>query len=179
MESSIILRAWDKKDRKALASIAGSRKIWDNVRNRLPHPYTLADADEWIHIANSQPIQAHWAIEAGGTLAGSIGYTPQEDIYCKNAEIGYFIGEAFWGRGIATEAVRQLVGILRTRHQWVRAFASTFEYNKASMRVLEKNGFELECIRRKAVFKNGQILDEWVWVKFLDDQGPGLISSRP
>jgi RimJ/RimL family protein N-acetyltransferase len=101
-------------------------------------------------------------------LVGSIGVTLRDDVYRKTAEIGYFIGEEYWGKGIATEALRQMLLHVQKNFDVVRIFAEVFEYNKASMKALEKNGFYLECVRKKAAIKNNVILDDYVWVKLLE-----------
>jgi len=109
----VVLREWKKSDSTALAKIANNKKIWNNVRDRLPYPYTEQDAKEWLALVKKQKIVTTFCIEADGELAGSIGFTLKEDVYRKSAEIGYFIGENFWGQGIATEAIRQLVGYIK------------------------------------------------------------------
>lgn len=164
---NVILREWKKSDAEALAKIANNKKIWDNVRDRLPYPYSKRDAKEWLALVKKQKIVTTFCIEMDHQLAGSIGFTIKEDVYRKTAEIGYFIGEEYWGRGIATEAIRQLIDYIQKNFDIVRVFAEVFEYNKASMKVLEKNGFYLECIRQKAAMKNSKILDDYVWVRLL------------
>ena len=164
----VVLREWKKSDSTALAKIANNKKIWDNVRNRLPYPYTEQDAKEWLALVKKQKIVTTFCIEADGELAGSIGFTLKEDVYRKSAEIGYFIGENFWGQGIATEAIRQLVGYIEENFDLVRIYAEVFEHNKASMKVLEKNGFYLESIRKKAAIKNNIVINDFVWVKIIE-----------
>lgn len=164
----VILREWKKSDAGPLAKIANNKKIWDNVRDRLPFPYTKKDAKEWLSLVKKQETVTTFCLEADGQLAGSIGFTLKEDVYRKNAEIGYFVGEEYWGQGVATEAVRQLVDYMQKNFDLTRIYAEVFEYNKASMKVLEKNGFYLECIRKKAAIKNNVILDDYVWVKLLE-----------
>ena len=165
---NVILREWKRSDAAALAKIANNKKVWDNVRDRLPHPYTKKDAKEWLTLVKKQETITTFCVEVDGEMVGSVGFTLKEDVYRKNAEIGYFIGEEHWGRGIATEAVRQLVAYIQENFDLVRIYAEVFEYNKASMQVLEKNGFYLECIRKKAAIKNDTILDDYVWVKLLE-----------
>lgn len=164
---NVILREWKRSDVEALAKIANNKNIWNNVRDRLPYPYTEKDAKEWIALVKKQKIVTTFCIEANGNLAGSIGLILKDDVYKKTAEIGYFIGEDYWGKGIASEAVRQLIVYIQKNFDIVRLYAEVFEYNKASMRVLEKNGFYLESIRKKAAFKNNVIVDDYVWVKLL------------
>jgi [ribosomal protein S5]-alanine N-acetyltransferase len=161
------LREWRYDDSKALAEIANSKKIWDNVRDSLPHPYTETDAREWLEKVKDRESLTSFCVEVDGNVAGSIGVVPREDVYRKTIEIGYFIGEKFWGQGVGTEAVKQMLDFIKVNFDVVRVFAEVFEYNKASMRVLEKNGFYLETIRRKGAFKNGTFIDDFVWVKLL------------
>jgi len=163
----VILRDWKKSDAAPLARIANNKKIWDNVRDRLPYPYTEKDAKEWLALVRKQKKITTFCVEADGDVVGSVGFTLKDDVYRKNAEIGYFIGEEYWKTGIATEAVRQLVDYIEKNFDVVRIYAEVFEYNKASMKVLEKNGFYLECIRKKAAIKNNVILDDYVWVKLI------------
>lgn len=165
--SNIILRPWQKQDAQELAAVANNRQIWNNVRDALPSPYTVMDALQWITHVNSQKPVINFAIACDGMVVGSIGCQPKEDISRKNIEIGYFVGETWWGKGIATEAVKQLLDFIATRLDVVRVEAHVFAQNKSSMKVLQKNGFYLEAIHRKAVIKNNEILDDYVWVKFL------------
>ncbi len=164
---NVVLREWKRSDAEALAKIANNKNIWDNVRDRLPYPYTEKDAKDWIGLVKKQKMVTTFCIEADGKLVGSTGFTLKDDVYKKTAEIGYFIGENYWGKGIATEAIRQLVDYIQKNFDIIRIYAEVFEYNKASMRVLEKNGFYLECIRKKAAFKNDVVLDDYVWVRLL------------
>ena len=165
---NVVLREWKRSDAAALARIANNKKVWDNVRDRLPYPYTKKDAKEWLALVKKQNTTTTFCVEVDGETAGSVGFTLKEDVYRKNAEIGYFIGEEYWGKGVATEAVKQLVNYIRKNFDLVRIYAEVFEYNKASMKVLEKNGFYLECIRKKAAIKNNVVLDDYVWVKLLE-----------
>ncbi len=163
--SKIILRPWQKQDAQELAAVANNRNIWNNVRDALPSPYTVMDAPQWIaHVNNQHPV-INFAIVYDGKVVGSIGCHPKEDISRKNIEIGYFVGENYWGKGIATEAVKQLLDFIATRLDIVRIEAHVFAQNKSSMKVLQKNGFYLEAIHRKAIIKNNEILDDYVWVK--------------
>lgn len=163
----VILRPWKKEDRHVLATLANNIHIWNNVRDRLPHPYTLANADEFIRFCITQKTHSVLAIEVDGELAGCIGLELQEDVSRIGAEIGYWIGEPFWGKGVATLAVSIMIKYVAENFaHLVRIYAKVFEHNIASMKVLEKNGFHLECIHHKAAIKNNTILDEHVWVKF-------------
>lgn len=165
--SIVQLRPYKAEDAGALAALCNNKKIWLNVRDRFPHPYTVGNAIEWIAYTNTQkPIQ-NFAVTYNGQLAGAAGVIPKEDIYKRTIEIGYFIGEQFWGKGIATEAVAQLLDYIKTHFDIIRISAEVFEHNTASMRVLEKNGFYLEGVRKKAVVKNNVVMDDYVWVKLV------------
>jgi ribosomal-protein-alanine N-acetyltransferase len=102
-------------------------------------------------------------------LANEIEVKIRAKIAEETIEIGYFIGEPYWGKGIATKAVESMLAYIEKQFDVVRIFAEVFEHNKASMRILRKNGFHLESIRQKAVIKDGVIMDDYVWVK-LDDK---------
>ncbi|MBX3239915.1 MAG: GNAT family N-acetyltransferase [Chitinophagaceae bacterium] len=161
------LRLWSRNDNMALAELANNINIWNNLRDRLPYPYQLQHANEFISHCLLQPSPTIMAIEADGILAGCIGVEMQTDISRISAELGYWVGEPFWGKQVATIAVRQMTEYTFSYFpQIIRLFARVFEFNKASMRVLEKNGFHLESIQKRAVIKNDRILDDYVWVRF-------------
>ena len=166
----VVLRNWREADAAALAGFSNNIKIWNNVRDMLPYPYTLKHAEEWIAFTKTQQPASNFAVEANGLPVGSIGFLTKEDVYRRNIEIGYFINETYWNKGIASLAVAQLVEMLIKQFHPVRIFAAVFENNIGSMRVLEKNGFHLECIHRKAVYKNDQLMDEYCWVRIFEDQ---------
>lgn len=163
----IVLRSWLTKDLEPLVRLANNKKIWDQVRDYFPHPYTTKEAKEWLALNVGITPAFNFVIEADGQFAGSIGMVPKTDVYRNNMEIGYWLGEPYWGKGIATKAVALICDKIWRDYAAVnRIYAEVFETNKASMRVLEKNGFELECIRKKAVIKKNILLDDYVWVKF-------------
>src|SRR5205085_244389 len=164
---AVILRKWKRSDAGALAWIANNKNIADNLRDIFPHPYKKKDAKSWIENVKKQDIANSYCVEVDGQVAGSVGFFQKDDVYRKNVEIGYFIGEPFWGRGVATEAMSLALEIIKNNFDAVRVYAEVFAHNKASMRVLEKNGFYLESTRKKAVIKNGVISDDQVWVKLL------------
>ncbi len=155
------LRPLRYADKERLAKLANNKKIWNNLRDMFPYPYTLEDAVKFLDSVKQQDPQLTFAIEYEFSFAGVIGLVLQSDVYCKSAEIGYWIGEPFWGKGITTLAVKLAARYAFETLHLHRLFAGIFEGNEASKRVLEKCGFELEGICRKAVFKNNQILDEY------------------
>jgi [ribosomal protein S5]-alanine N-acetyltransferase len=164
----VALRPWQWSDSKKLTHLINNRKIWDNVRDYLPHPYTYKDADLFLQHNVDQVVQTNFAVIRDGEITGGIGYIPKDDVYKFTAEIGYWIGEPYWGQGLATEAIRLLVRKIREQSPLiVRVYAEVFDYNKASMRALEKNGFYLETMRRKGVVKNGVVRDDYIFVLLL------------
>lgn len=160
------LRVWKKNDRAILAELANNINIWNNVRDRLPHPYQLKHADKFIVYCLAQKPPYILAITADDHIAGCIGLEMQTDTAALTAELGYWIGEPYWNKGIATEAVKLMLEYIDNNFPiLIRIYAGVFENNIASMRVLEKCGFYLEAIHRKAVVKNNVISDYYLWVK--------------
>lgn len=159
-DPDIILRPLDINDSKDLSRIANNKNIWLNVRDRFPHPYEEKDAIEFISMISESENDYVFAIEYKSQLVGVLGLHGQGDVYKHSAELGYFIGEDFWNKGIVGKAVKAAVKYAFETLNIHRIFASVFGNNPASMRVLEKNGFEREGIKKEAIFKNGNILDE-------------------
>lgn len=156
------LRPWQRGDEQSLAENANNPKIWNNVRDYFPSPYTLTDAYEWINFVQNE--KCNFAIEVNGRAVGGIGVIFQKDVARRNAEIGYWLGEAYWGRGIATAAVAEMVTYVFEHYPDIhRIYAGVFQYNTASMRVLEKVGFREEAILKEAVTKNNQLWDEHIF----------------
>lgn len=157
---NIRLKPWDIEDAHLLAKHINNIHIWNNVRDSLPFPYTEEDAVFYINMVIKKGIpRTDFAIEADGVLAGGIGLIPGEDVERVSAEVGYWVGEPYWGKGIATEAVKQITTYAFSELSLTRLYAGVYEYNKASMRVLQKAGYTQEAILRKAVIKNGNIID--------------------
>ena len=153
------LRHFRPEDAASIARHADDREVWINLRDRFPHPYTLDDARAWIaHVATISPAN-DLAIEVGGEAVGGIGYTPGEDISRHSAEVGYWLGRAFWGRGIATASVRALTAGILSKPRFNRLHATVFAGNTASARVLEKAGYLLEGRLRSAIVKDGRTMD--------------------
>lgn len=158
--NQVQLRPLRYKDANRLAQLANNKKISMNLRDGFPHPYTLADAKKFIEICKSHSPAQVFAIEYNGEYTGNIGLHPGEDVYRRSAEIGYFLGESYWGKGIMTKAVKQMVEYGFSNLNIVRIYTGVFEYNKASQRVLEKCGFKKEAVFEKAIFKNNQLWNE-------------------
>jgi len=157
------LRQWKTGDEESLVHHANNRNIWINLRDAFPHPYTLADARNWIQKASAATPQRDFAIEVDGKAVGGIGFTPREDVYKRSAEIGFWLGEEFWGRGIMTEALSAVTEYAFADFDLCRICAGVFEWNLASMRVLEKAGYQLEARLKKAVTKDGKTIDELLY----------------
>ena len=156
------LRPWTDDDITALVRYANNIKIWINVRDLFPHPYTASDARHWIRLAGTQPI-TNFAIASQAEAIGGIGFTVQSDISRRSAEIGYWVGEPHWGKGIATLALGALVRHAFANYDLVRLYATVFEPNRASARVLEKNGFKMEARMVKSITKKGQTMDAFLY----------------
>ena len=160
MEEKIKIRALKISDKTELAKLANNKKVWDNLRNYIPFPYTESDADFFINLTNEEDPKQTFGIEYKGKLSGVIGLVIQKDVYQKSAEIGYWIGEPFWGNGIATKAVELITEYGFDKLDLNRIYTGVFEYNIASMKVLGKNGFDKEGIFKNAIFKNNKVCDE-------------------
>lgn len=159
----IILDSLTREDIPALATIANNRKIWKNVRDRFPSPYKMEDTEQFIELHTQSSKESTFAIRFDRTLCGVCGIHSMEDVYRHTAEIGYWLGEPYWGKGIASAAVQILVRLGFQEMGLMRIQAAVFNYNPASMRVLEKNGFQLEGIMKKKVFKDGKFHDEHLY----------------
>lgn len=162
---AIIIRQWTMDDLPNLVKNANNINVWNNLRNYFPHPYTEEHAKSWIESAMLESPAMNFAIDMDGEAIGGIGLIFNTDVYIMSAEIGYWIGEDYWGKGIATEAIRQMIEYSFYYFDIVRIYAEVFENNKSSMRALEKNGFYLEGVRRKSVLKNNTLMDDYIWVK--------------
>lgn len=158
---AVRLRAWTLADAPALAKLINNKKVQDNLRDGLPFPYSEEDAKVFLSaVLASDPDQnLAFAIEADGELIGSISATRCANIHFRTAELGYYLGEPYWGKGFATEAVRQICDYIYRNTDIIRIFAEPFAYNTASCRVLEKAGFQLEGLLRCNAVKNGRTLD--------------------
>ena len=155
------LRRWRAGDAPALAAIINNKKIQDNLRDGIPYPYTKEDADFFISEMLAADLNQTYAfaVTADDVLAGSIAVYRQDNIHFRTGELGYYLGEQFWGRGIGSEAVRQMCAYIFEYTDIVRIFAEPFAYNTASCHILEKNGFQLEGTLKKNAMKNGRLLD--------------------
>lgn len=164
--SDFVLRAWCHGDETSLATHADNPLIFNNVRDVFPHPYTLEHARDWVtfNVNSKNQNGTNWVIDVNRQCVGAIGIVLQTDVHRSNAEIGYWLGEAHWGRGIVSEAVGLMTNYAFTHFGQIhRLFAGVFAYNTASMRVLAKNGFVLEATLKEACIKHGQLFDECLY----------------
>jgi [ribosomal protein S5]-alanine N-acetyltransferase len=161
----ISLQPWSLDYKEQLVEYFNNINIWNNLRNYIPHPYTIEDAEKFILTQIETFPSQNFAIFNENELVGGIGINLCNDVYVMNVELGYWIAEPFWHQGIATIAVGLMTNYVFENFAINRIIAEVFEYNKPSMRVLEKNGFYLECLRRKSILKNNYLYDDYVWVK--------------
>ena len=155
------IRRWRPEDKDALAALLNNKNILNNLRDGIPYPYTDKDAEEYIAamLSADQTKTFAFAIVADHVVVGGIGVFRCDNIHARSAEMGYYIGEPYWGRGLATSAVKQVCQYIFAHTDIIRVFAEPFAHNIASCRVLEKAGFQLEGTLRGNAVKNGAILD--------------------
>jgi len=159
------IRSWTRQDVAALVRHANDYEVWRHLRDRFPHPYTRGDAETWVRAASRERPEASFAIAVGAEAVGGIGLQIQDDVYRRSAEVGYWLGRTFWGRGLATEALRGFADWAFAHLDLCRLYSYVFETNPASRRVLEKAGFELEGCMRSAVTKEGRTLDQFLFAR--------------
>ncbi len=162
-----LISQWKIEYAKELAEALNNKKILNNLRDGLPYPYTEQDAEEFIvAMLNSNKNDVFsFAIVYGGKCIGSIGVFRQSNIHCRTAELGYYIAEEYWGKGITTQAVNEVCEYVFCNSDIIRIFAEPLAYNFASQRVLEKNGFCLEGTLKSNAYKNGRVVDMKMYAK--------------
>lgn len=158
-----LLRPWRTDDVESLVENANNINIAKFLTNMFPHPYTKENAIKFINFANSDNPIHIFAIEVDNKAVGGIGIHPQHDIMCKNAELGYWLGEKYWNNGIISGAINQMIDFAFKNYDIIRLYARPFGNNIASQRVLEKNGFKLEARIEKNIFKYNEYLDELIY----------------
>ena len=154
------IRSWRASDLESLVANANNRNIWINLRDRFPHPYTTRDGGAFLKHTREQRPETAFAIAVNGAAVGGIGFQLGSDVERVSAEIGYWLGEPFWGRGIATEALVALTEHAIATQGLTRIFAVPFAWNTASCRVLEKAGYVLESRLRRSAVKDGLVTDQ-------------------
>jgi RimJ/RimL family protein N-acetyltransferase len=158
-KTGCVLRPWGPADKASLISHANNHAVWRNLADVFPHPYIDADADAWLRLAGTPDRSIRLAIDVDGMAVGGIGARAGEGIFIRTAQFGYWLGESYWNQGIVTAAGRALLDYLREDGRFVRLEAPVFEWNPASMRVLEKLGFDRVAVMRKSVTKDGRLID--------------------
>lgn len=156
-----VIRKWRLEDAENLAELLNNKNIQNNLRDGLPYSYTVKDAEEYITAmldADKEKTFA-FAVTVDDKAVGSIGVFRCDNIHSRTAEMGYYIGELYWGKGLGTDAVKQACEYIFEHTDIIRIFAEPFSYNIASCRILEKAGFQLEGVLRQNAVKNGNVLD--------------------
>lgn len=159
------IRSWRKSDLEALVRHANNAKIACNLRDQFPHPYERRDGREYLEFVLTMEHETSFALEYEGEAVGGVGFLLGVDIARRSAEMGYWLSEMYWGRGLATRAAQATSEWAFEHYQLTRIFAQVFAHNVASMRVLEKAGFEREGVMRKSAVKNGIVLDQVLYAK--------------
>lgn len=163
---SCTLRSWEQADARSLAHHADDYEIWRHLRDAFPHPYTIEDAHGYLaRVTAREELPVSMAIEINGEACGSISAMFQEDVHRLTAEIGYWLGQASWGRGVMTEVVGAFTNYLFASFPLERVYAVPFANHPASARVLEKCGFFLEGTIRRGAIKEGVLLDQWLYAR--------------
>ena len=160
------LRAWRGGDAPALAMHADDREVWRHMSDRFPHPYTLALAEQWVSQGHVDFGGDNWAITFQDQAVGGCGIHQESGQFRCNAEIGYWLAQAHWGRGIVTRVAWALVGRAFANPEVTRVFAPVHAGNAASMRVLEKCGFVREGLLRQSAIKAGRVIDRVVYARY-------------
>ncbi len=157
------LRSWRLDDLSSLVEQADNPRIARFMTDQFPHPYTLENGKHFIDMAAGLHPQTIMAIAVDGKAVGGIGLHPQHDIYRRNAEMGYWLGEAYWGKGIMTRAIKEMTSYGFAHLNIDRIFARPFATNQPSRKALQKAGFVLEATLKKSIFKNGAFIDECIY----------------
>ena len=158
-----LLRPWSFSDIEALVEYGNNYTIAKNMRNVFPHPYTKEDGLKFIEMTSQHNPRKIFAIDINDKASGGIGIFPQDDILCKNAELGYWLAEPFWGNGVITKAIKEMIAYGFETFDINRIYAIPFGTNIGSQRALEKAGFILEGRFEKTIFKNGEYHDELIY----------------
>ena len=157
------IRSFGGRGKDSLVKYANNKEVSKNLRDRFPSPYKVSDAEEWLMFACNQNPEFSFAIANDKELIGGIGIVPQEDINRYSVEIGYWIGEPFWGKGIISAELKEMTTYTFKKFKYNRIFASVFEGNKASEKVLQKAGYKKEATLRKSVYKKEKFLDQHIY----------------
>ena len=162
------LRSFRPGDAASLAKYANNRNVSRNLRDRFPFPYHIGDAEAFIRLASEQDHETIFAIASDAEAIGGIGLELYDDVHRRSAQVGYWLGEPFWGRGIATLALQAITDYAFAQFDLARVYAYVYEWNPASARVLEKVGYEYEGRLRKSITKDEQTIDQWLYAMVRD-----------
>lgn len=171
------IRDWKMEDAPTIAKHADNRKIWQNLRDGFPHPYRIQDAKMFIERVNEAHPRTVFAVATESEAIGSIGLMLGADVHRFTAEMGYWLAEPSWGKGIMTQAVRFLSKWAFRELKLHRVFAEPYATNPASHRVLEKAGFAREGILRSSAFKDGRLLDQFLYSRIAKVDAPPSIEG--
>jgi ribosomal-protein-alanine N-acetyltransferase len=155
-----VVRSWQISDVESLGRYANNYKIWINLRDAFPHPYTKQHARDFIRTIRTRTPETVFAIEVNDEAVGSVGFVLHPDVERVSAEIGYWLAEPFWGQGIITDVLAAVTRYAIETHHLTRVYALPFARNTASCRVLEKAGYVFEARLRRSAIKNGEISDQ-------------------
>lgn len=171
---NFILCPWREEDAAAIVSHANDLGVAANLRDVFPSPYTLADGEWFVRdcMEKEGKGQLCRVVVVDGKAVGSIGLFLGSDVYRKSAEMGYWLGRAYWGRGIMTAAVKAFCKEGFAAWDIARIYAEPFAANAGSRRVLEKAGFTLEGVLRSSVYKNGSLQDSCIYAKLREEARP-------
>jgi RimJ/RimL family protein N-acetyltransferase len=164
--SSCTIRSWQLSDAESLQRQADNRNVSKHLRDRFPYPYRIEQARAFLDFVAKQPKPTVWAIDVGGAAVGGIGIELHSDVERVSAEIGYWLGEAFWGRGIATDALEAVTVEAFTQFDITRLYAVPFADHIASVRVLEKAGYVREGHLRQSAIKDGKVRDQLLFAAY-------------
>lgn len=172
------VRRWRMGDADALVRHANNIRVAQQLRDRFPHPYTRRHAIDFLRFSTSPSDSANLAIDVGGEAVGAVGYVPGTDVERFSAEIGYWLGEEYWGRGIVTEALILVTAHVFNNLNMLRLYALPFADNTGSVRVLEKAGYSREALLRSSSVKYGVPRDQWLYAK-INPAWRGVIEETP
>lgn len=164
-----LIRSWQYGDEDHLPQHANNKAIWLNLRDSFPHPYTQLDAQRWIQYVVDPELETNFAIDVGGEAVGNIGLRIGTDIDRYSAELWYWLGQAHWGRGIVSAAMKAMIDYAFTQFRLTRLYAQPMANNAASVKVLEKVGFRREGLLRDSVVKNNVLMDTVLYAYLSSD----------
>jgi len=173
-----VVRSWRRSDAAPISRHANNHKIWLNLRDAFPYPYSVQDARDFIKSLKNLTPETTFTIAVNGEAAGSVGFVLRHDVERVSAEIGYWLAEPFWGRGIATEALVAMTDYAIATHKLTRLYALPFAWNGASCRVLEKAGYILEARLRRSAIKNGVITDQLQYAFVVPETAAFIVDDR-